>query len=408
VQSYRQPPFMADWFGYPVVDRWHTHHMMGPGLTRVELRCAPPGKLGVASEERGYVIHHSHTPIDGTNHTWRLWVSTRSKDLTRRIAETFPTVMDEDRWALERQQRNFEYPDDGYHEVYLRSDKALLRCRKILEEMERGNRGQAVPVAVHKAAYKKAPVLQASRVVKSFGGFHALAGCSLEIARGSITGIIGPNGAGKSTLFNVLGGLLAPESGDVTFEGHSILSLRPDQRARIGLVRTFQISRELGELTVLENMLLATPKQQGESVWRALFMPGRVRAEERAAVAKARTLLGQVDLWPLADEPAKNLSGGQKKLLEISRALMLEPKIMLLDEPTAGVSPVMTEALAQTILKLRNQGLTFAIIEHDMDVIAQLCAPIFVLAEGRTLMRGTFSEVASNGEVMSAYLGKAA
>ena len=152
VQNYRQPPFMADWFGYPVVDRWHTHHMIGPGLTRVELCCAPPGKLGVASEERGYVIHHSHTPIDATNHTWRLWVSTRSKKLTESIAANFPQVMEEDRWALELQQRNFEYPEDGYHEVYLRSDKALLRCRKVLEEMERGNRGQAVPVAVHKAA----------------------------------------------------------------------------------------------------------------------------------------------------------------------------------------------------------------------------------------------------------------
>ena len=227
-------------------------------------------------------------------------------------------------------------------------------------------------------------MLQASALVKSFGGFQAL--------------------AGKSTLFNVLGGLLAPESGDVTFEGRSILSLRPDERARIGLVRTFQISRELGELTVLENMLLASPHQDGESVWRSLLMPARVRA----AVEKARTLLDQVNLVQLADEQARNLSGGQKKLLELSRALMLEPKIILLDEPTAGVSPVMTEALAQAILKLRNQGLTFAIIEHDMDVIAQLCAPIFVLAEGRTLMRGTFREVASNGEVMSAYLGKAA
>jgi ABC-type branched-subunit amino acid transport system ATPase component len=251
-------------------------------------------------------------------------------------------------------------------------------------------------------------VLQASRVVKSFGGFRALAGCSLEIARGSITGIIGPNGAGKSTLFNVLGGLIAPESGEVAFEGRSILGLRADERARIGLVRTFQISRELGELTVLENMLLASPRQSGESVWRALFMPGRVRAEERAAAGKARALLGEVDLWPLANEPAKNLSGGQKKLLEISRALMLEPKLILLDEPTAGVSPAMTEALARTILRLRGAGLTFAIIEHDMDVIARLCAPIFVLAEGRTLMQGSFREVASNGEVMSAYLGKAA
>src|SRR3954468_24697450 len=148
-------------------------------------------------------------------------------------------------------------------------------------------------------------MLAAAELTKSFGGFQALAGCSLEIAPHTVTGIIGPNGAGKSTLFNVLGGLLAPESGDVLFEGRSILRLRADERARIGLVRTFQISRELGELTVLENMLLASPRQSGESVWRALFMPGRVRSEERAAVAKARALLGEVDLWPLADEPAK-------------------------------------------------------------------------------------------------------
>ncbi len=251
-------------------------------------------------------------------------------------------------------------------------------------------------------------MLSAGGLVKSFGGFQALAGCSLEIARQSITGIIGPNGAGKSTLFNVLGGLLAPDAGEVSFEGRNILGLRPDERARIGLVRTFQISRELGELTVLENMLLASPHQCGESLWRCFVTAARVRAQERAAIAKARALLEQVNLWPLANEQAKNLSGGQKKLLEISRALMLEPKIILLDEPTAGVSPVMTAALAETILKLRNQGLTFAIIEHDMDVIAKLCAPIYVLAEGRTLMRGTFREVASNGEVMNAYLGKAA
>jgi ABC-type branched-subunit amino acid transport system ATPase component len=251
-------------------------------------------------------------------------------------------------------------------------------------------------------------MLTAAALTKSFGGFEALSRCSLEIARASITGIIGPNGAGKSTLFNVLGGLLAPESGDVIFEGRSILGLRADERAQIGLVRTFQISRELGELTVLENMLLAAPQQCGEALWRSFLTPARVRTQERAAVQKARALLEQVNLWELANEPAKNLSGGQKKLLEISRALMLEPKIILLDEPTSGVSPVMTEALGETILKLRSQGLTFAIIEHDMDVIAQLCAPIYVRAEGRTLIRGTFREVASNQEVMKAYLGKAA
>src|SRR3989475_2079301 len=210
-------------------------------------------------------------------------------------------------------------------------------------------------------------MLHASGLVKSFGGFQALAGCSLEIARQSITGIIGPNGAGKSTLFNVLGGLMLPEAGDVTFDGRSILRLRPDERARIGVVRTFQISRELGELTVLENMLLAAPHQYGEALWRCFLMPSRVREQERAAVAKARARLEQVNLWNLANEQAKNLSGGQKKLLEISRALMLEPKIILLDEPTAGASPVMTQALGDTILSLRHQGLTVAIIEHAME-----------------------------------------
>jgi ABC-type branched-subunit amino acid transport system ATPase component len=251
-------------------------------------------------------------------------------------------------------------------------------------------------------------MLAATDVVKSFGGFQALAGCSLTIAAGSITGIIGPNGAGKSTLFNVLAGAIEPDAGDVRFEGASILGLRPDRRARAGLVRTFQIARELGGLTVLENMLLASPHQSGDSVWRCLGSPERVRAEQAVAIARARPLLEQVDLWQLANEPARNLSGGQKKLLEISRALMLEPKIILLDEPTAGVSPVMTDALGATIVKLRDRGLTFAIIEHDMDVIAELCNPIYVLAEGRTLTTGTFREVTSNHEVMQAYLGKVA
>src|SRR5690606_21664986 len=140
----------------------------------------------------------------------------------------------------------------------------------------------------------------------------------------------------------------------------------------------------------------------------AFLRPGRVKEEERAAIAKARALLEQVDLWHLANEPAKNLSGGQKKLLEISRALMLDPKIILLDEPTAGVSPLMSKSLCRTIAKLREAGITFAIIEHDMDMIAELCSPIYVLAEGRTLTSGTFREVAANEAVMKAYLGKVA
>ncbi len=251
-------------------------------------------------------------------------------------------------------------------------------------------------------------MLSADNVSKSFGGFQALNGCSIDIRAQSITGIIGPNGAGKSTLFNVFGGLIPPDAGDVRFQERSIAGLRPDQLARLGLVRTFQISRELGELTVLENMLLAAPLQCGENVWRNFLAPARVRAEQHAAIAHAQALLAQVDLWPLANEPAKNLSGGQKKLLEISRALMLDPKLILLDEPTAGVSPLMTKALGATVAKLRAAGLTFAIIEHDMDVIAELCNPIYVLAEGRTLTSGTYREVASNRDVMHAYLGKVA
>ncbi len=251
-------------------------------------------------------------------------------------------------------------------------------------------------------------MLSAENVSKSFGGFQALADCSLAIRAGSITGIIGPNGAGKSTLFNVLGGLISPNAGEVRLEGRSVVGLRPDQLARLGLVRTFQISRELGELTLLENMLLAAPAQSGESVWRNFLTPKRVRAEERGCLERARDLLQRVNLWQLANEPAKNISGGQKKLLEIARALMLDPKIILLDEPTAGVSPLMSKLLGETIASLRAGGLTFAIIEHDMDMIAALCDPIYVLAEGRTLTSGSYREVIANQEVMHAYLGKAA
>lgn len=249
-------------------------------------------------------------------------------------------------------------------------------------------------------------MLSAQKVVKSFGGFRALNGCELEIRPGSITGIIGPNGAGKSTLFNIVAGLMPPDEGSVTLEGKIVTGFRPDRLAAHGLVRTFQISRELGELTVLENMLLGQQQQIGERVRFAFLRPERVREEEGKAVEKARKLLEQVDLWHLANEPAKNLSGGQKKLLEISRALMLDPKIILLDEPTAGVSPTMTEVLGRTITALRDRGITFAIIEHDMDVIAELCNPIYVLAEGRTLTCGTFNEVTANKDVMQAYLGK--
>lgn len=249
-------------------------------------------------------------------------------------------------------------------------------------------------------------MLSVQGVVKSFGGFRALNGCALEIKAGGITGIMGPNGAGKSTLFNVIGGIIPPDEGGIVLEGKGVGGLAPHRLAELGLVRTFQISRELGELTVLENMLLGQQRQSGERAIFALLGGKRVREEESRAIDKARALLEQVDLWRLANELARNLSGGQKKLLEISRALMLDPKIILLDEPTAGVSPLMSSMLTKTIAQLRDRGLTFAIIEHDMDMIAELCDPIYVLAEGRTLTSGTFREVAANADVMRAYLGK--
>lgn len=174
-------------------------------------------------------------------------------------------------------------------------------------------------------------MLSVQGVVKSFGGFRALNGCVLEIRAGGITGIMGPNGAGKSTLFNVIAGLMRADEGEVMLEGASVGGLAPHRLAARGLVRTFQISRELGELTVLENMLLGQQRQSGERATLAFWGGRRVRDQEASAIAKARGLLEQVDLWRLADEPARNLSGGQKKLLEISRALMLDPKIILLD-----------------------------------------------------------------------------
>ena len=251
-------------------------------------------------------------------------------------------------------------------------------------------------------------MLSAKNVSKSFGGFQALSGCSIEIGAQSITGIIGPNGAGKSTLFNIVGGLIPPDAGDITLEGRNIVDLRPDELAQAGLVRTFQISRELGQLTVLENMLLASPGMSGDSVWRNFCSPSRVRAEQQHAIAKARALLEQVNLWQLANEPAKNLSGGQKKLLEISRALMLDPKIILLDEPTAGVSPLMTKVLGETIIKLRAAGTYVRHHRARHGRHRRTVQPDLRAGGGTHADLGHVQEVASNRDVMHAYLGKVA
>ena len=248
-------------------------------------------------------------------------------------------------------------------------------------------------------------MLLAENVGKAFGGVIALRDIRLEAPERHITGIIGPNGAGKSTLLNVIGGLLKSDGGRVTLQGHDISHLPPHKRAHLGLVRTFQISRELGDLTVLENLLLARPNQTGESVWKAFLRYPAVRREEREAARRARLILERVGLWRLADAAARSLSGGQKKLLELCRALMLDPKIILLDEPAAGVSPPMRVEIGNVIKSLRDEGLSFVIVEHDMDMVANLCDFVYVMAEGANLPSGTFAQVVAEKRVVRAYLG---
>jgi ABC-type branched-subunit amino acid transport system ATPase component len=248
-------------------------------------------------------------------------------------------------------------------------------------------------------------MLRVTGVSKSFGVLRVLREVELEAAAGGITGVIGPNGAGKSTLLYVIGGLIKPDAGKVVLDGVDITSVVPHRRALAGLVRTFQIARELGELTVLENLLFARPSQTGESVWKAFAFPRRVWREERAAAERAHAILERVGLWRLADHPARGLSGGQKKLLELCRALMLDPKVILLDEPAAGVSPPMRVEISRVIRALCEEGITFIVVEHDMDMIASICERVYVLAEGSNLTAGTFKQIVSDRRVVDAYLG---
>jgi len=248
-------------------------------------------------------------------------------------------------------------------------------------------------------------MLEGISLSRRFGGILALGGASIEVAKGTVTGIVGPNGAGKTTLFNVLSGLCRPDSGRVVLDGHDITALPMHERARLGMTRTFQISRELGELTVAENLLLAAPDQAGEGLLANFLRPGLVAREERRRLDDARGLLERIGLWRLADAPARTLSGGQKKLLELARALMTRPKVLLLDEPAAGVNPSLVNELTRFIESLRDEGLTVAIVEHNMDMIAAVCDPVYVLAEGQVLMHGTFAEVSADHRVIDVYLG---
>jgi branched-chain amino acid transport system ATP-binding protein len=243
-------------------------------------------------------------------------------------------------------------------------------------------------------------------LVKTFGGLTVLNHCSFQVRRGTITGLIGPNGAGKTTLFNVLTGFIKPDSGQVLFNGRDITGIAPHQIFRCGICRTFQIPREFAEMTVLENLMLIPSGQLGERLQYPWFRPTLVRQQEAKIRDKALEVLAAVRLLSWRDEYARNLSGGQKKLLELARTMMAEPVLLLLDEPGAGVNPTLMDELAESIRQLcRARGVTILLIEHDMDLVMRLCDPVIVLSEGRPLVEGSFEMVARDPRVLKAYLG---
>ncbi|MBD2624618.1 MAG: ABC transporter ATP-binding protein [Microcystis flos-aquae DF17] len=248
-------------------------------------------------------------------------------------------------------------------------------------------------------------LLSAKGLSKSFGGIRAVNNAYLDVPQGSITGLIGPNGAGKTTLFNLLSNFIRPDKGEVFLDGQPIHQLPPYQIALKGCVRTFQVARVLSRLTVLENMLLASPGQTGENFLKVWFQGAKIRQQEQENRAKALDILDSIGLGEKAQDYAGALSGGQRKLLEIGRVLMTEPKLILLDEPAAGVNPTLIAQINDHIIEWNRQGITFLIIEHNMDVIMSLCHHIWVLAEGTNLADGIPSEIQKNERVLKAYLG---
>ncbi|HYZ99469.1 MAG TPA: ABC transporter ATP-binding protein [Acidimicrobiales bacterium] len=253
-------------------------------------------------------------------------------------------------------------------------------------------------------AAKPDPVLTVTDVRKSFGGVIAVDVERLEVQRGSITAMIGPNGAGKTTLFNVLTGFERANHGTWSFDGRPIHELSAHRVARLGMVRTFQLTRALARMSVLDNMRLAATGQRGERFWSALTR-SRWQAQETEVTERARELLDRVDLADKADDYAGTLSGGQRKLLELARALMVDPQLVMLDEPTAGVNPVLVESLLGHITALRDEGRTVVFVEHDMDVVQTISDWVVVLAEGAVIAEGRHGDCIANPAVIDAYLG---
>src|ERR1700719_805578 len=246
------------------------------------------------------------------------------------------------------------------------------------------------------------PVLSVRDVHRAFGGVKAVDGATFSALPGRVTGLIGPNGAGKSTLMGIIAGAIQADSGTIEFDGADVTALPAHKMARLGLIRTFQLSAEFSKLTVLENLLVAAPAQKGESLWGAELCRLYWGRMESALVEQARGVLERFSMTPKENELAGNLSGGQKRLLEIMRALMARPKLVLLDEPFAGVNPTLAREIEQYLLGLRDGGLSMVMVEHELSVVERLCDPVVVMAQGRVIAEGPMREVTMRQEVLDA------
>ena len=250
-------------------------------------------------------------------------------------------------------------------------------------------------------------MLKIKNLNKNFGGLKAVNNVNLSVEKASITGLIGPNGAGKTTLFNTIAGLYSPDNGDIYLEEKNISGLKPHELFNMGILRTFQIAHEFTSLTVLENLMMVPGNQRGEKLLYALFADQAVKNQEEEIRAKAIEVIDFLNLTHLTQEIAGNLSGGQKKLLELGRTMMVDANLVLLDEVGAGVNRTLLNEISDAILRLnKERNYTFFVIEHDMDLIEKICDPVIVMAEGSVLFQGKFSEVKSNEEVIEAYLGR--
>jgi branched-chain amino acid transport system ATP-binding protein len=249
-------------------------------------------------------------------------------------------------------------------------------------------------------------VIDVQHVTKRFGGLTAVSNCSLQVERGSVTGLIGPNGAGKSTLFNIVAGNIVPDSGKIIFDGADVTGLKPHALFSRGLLRTFQIAHEFSNMTAVENLMMVPPDQPGENLVNAWFRPGVAAAREIGVRQKAMDVIDFLKLGHVRNELAGNLSGGQKKLLELGRTMMVDAKVVLLDEVAAGVNRTLLQDLAANIERMnRELGYTFFVIEHDMDLIGRLCDPVIVMAQGEVIAQGPMSEIRANPAIVEAYFG---